>query len=267
MNLRQLRTFVLIAEHGSIRAAARALHLTQPAAAQPARAGAKPGRRAGAPQPQGVELTAYGQALYKRAVLILQETRRAQEEIGQMKDGAGGSLHLAVSSSALTVLPGALRDFRQRMPRVSVSFNEVAPPHSHELLESGHYDLLVQTEYGGQIDDGSPAPRSTTCRWRWRARRPSAAPRAQPGRAARRALAGTGQYRVAVQPAAPGLCRPWPAAAPRCDPLPVHRRGLALIAESDALGIFVRDLFEHQLLPRLAHGAAGPRAARRARAS
>ena len=37
--------------------------------------------------------------------------------------------------------------------------------------------------------------------------------------------------------------------------------GLALIAESDALGIFVRDLFEHQLLRALAHGAAGPRAA------
>ena len=43
MNLRQLRTFVLIAEHGSIRAAARALH-PDPAGghAQPARAGAKP---------------------------------------------------------------------------------------------------------------------------------------------------------------------------------------------------------------------------------
>ena len=155
MNLRQLRTFVLIAEHGSIRAAARALHLTQPAATRNLREleqslDAELVRRS----PKGVELTAYGQALYKRAVLILQETRRAQEEIGQMKDGAGGSLHLAVSSSALTVLPGALRDFRQRMPRVSVSFNEVAPPHSHELLESGHYDLLVQTEYGGQIDDG-----------------------------------------------------------------------------------------------------------------
>ena len=207
MNLRQLRTFVLIAEHGSIRAAARALHLTQPAAAQPARAGAKPGRRAGAPQPQGVELTAYG---HKRAVLILQETRRAQEEIGQMKDGAGGSLHLAVSSSALTVLPGALRDFRQRMPRVSVSFNEVAPPHSHELLESGHYDLLVQTEYGGQIDDGFT--RATLYDLPLVARA-SAAARAQPGRAARGALAGAGQYRVAVQPAAPGLCRPRPAAA------------------------------------------------------
>lgn len=32
MNLRQLRAFVLIAEHGSIRAAARALCVTQPAA-------------------------------------------------------------------------------------------------------------------------------------------------------------------------------------------------------------------------------------------
>ena len=101
-------------------------------------------------------------------MLILQETRRAQEEIGQMKDGAGGSLHLAVSSSALTVLPGALRDFRQRMPRVSVSFNEVAPPHSHELLESGHYDLLVQTEYGGQIDDGfTRATLYDLPCWRW----------------------------------------------------------------------------------------------------
>ena len=128
--------------------------------------------------PKGVELTAYGQALYKRAVLILQETRRAQEEIGQMKDGAGGSLHLAVSSSALTVLPGALRDFRQRMPRVSVSFNEVAPPHSHELLESGHYDLLVQTEYGGQIDDGFTRATLYDLPLAVGARRPSAAPRA-----------------------------------------------------------------------------------------
>ena len=250
MNLRQLRTFVLIAEHGSIRAAARALHLTQPAATRNLREleqslDAELVRRS----PKGVELTAYGQALYKRAVLILQETRRAQEEIGQMKDGAGGSLHLAVSSSALTVLPGALRDFRQRMPRVSVSFNEVAPPHSHELLESGHYDLLVQTEYGGQIDDGFTRATLYDLPLAVGARVGHPLRRAR-SRAARRALAGTGQHRVAVQPAAPGLCRPWPAAARDVIPCQSIAVGLALIAESDALGIFVRDLFEHQLLPR-----------------
>ena len=64
MNLRQLRTFVLIAEHGSIRAAARALHLTQPAATRNLREleqslDAELVRRS----PKGVELTAYGQAL------------------------------------------------------------------------------------------------------------------------------------------------------------------------------------------------------------
>ena len=155
MNLRQLRTFVLIAEHRSIRAAARALFVTQPAATRSLReleqsVGAELVRRSA----RGVELTTYGEALYRRAVLILQEARKAQEEIGQMRDGEGGTLNLAISSSALTALPAALMAFRARMPRVAVSFNEVAPPYSHEQLESGRYDLLVQTEYDGNIDDG-----------------------------------------------------------------------------------------------------------------
>lgn len=252
MNLRQLRTFVLIAEHGSIRAAARALHLTQPAATRNLREleqslDAELVRRS----PKGVELTAYGQALYKRAVLILQETRRAQEEIGLMKDGAGGSLHLAVSSSALTVLPGALRDFRQRMPRVSVSFNEVAPPHSHELLESGHYDLLVQTEYGGQIDDGFTRATLYDLPLAVGARVGHPLRRARSLAELHEALwlvpgnieSPSNLLRLAY--AAHGL--PPPRDVIPCQSIAV---GLALIAESDALGIFVRDLFEHQLLPR-----------------
>ena len=146
------------------------------------------------------------------------------------------------------MLPGALRDFRQRMPRVSVSFNEVAPPHSHELLESGHYDLLVQTEYGGQIDDGFT--RATLYDL----------PLAVGARVGHPLRARSAELHEALWlvpgniespsnllrwPMPPTACR-----RPRCDPLPVHRRRLALIAESDALGIFVRDLFEHQLLPR-----------------
>ena len=225
MNLRQLRTFVLIAEHGSIRAAARALHLTQPAAAQPARAGAKPGRRAGAPQPQGrgADRLRPGAVQARRADPAGNAPRPGR--IGQMKDGAGGSLHLAVSSSALTVLPGALRDFRQRMPRVSVSFNEVAPPHSHELLESGHYDLLVQTEYGGQIDDGFTRATLYDLPLAVGARRPSAAPRAA---AWPSCTTRSGWYR-ATSSRRPTCCAwPMPPMAcrrPRCDPLPVHRRG------------------------------------------
>lgn len=155
MNLRQLRAFVLIAEHGSIRAAARALCVTQPAATRSLREleqslGAELVRRSA----KGVELTPYGQALHKRAVLILQEARRAQEDIDQMRDGEGGTLNLAISSSVLPILPAALAAFRARMPRVAVAFHEVAPPYSHEQLETGRYDLVVQTEYDGDIYDG-----------------------------------------------------------------------------------------------------------------
>ena len=96
----------------------------------------------------------------------------------------------------------------------------------------------------------SPAPRSTTCRWRW----------ARVGHPLRRARSlaelhdalwlvpgniesPSNLLRLAY--AAHGL--PPPRDVIPCQSIAV---GLALIAESDALGIFVRDLFEHQLLPR-----------------
>ncbi|MGV2866588.1 LysR substrate-binding domain-containing protein [Achromobacter sp. ESBL13] len=252
MNLRQLRAFVLIAEHGSIRAAARALFVTQPAATRSLReleqsVGAELVRRSA----RGVELTPYGDALYKRAVVILQEARRAQEEIGQMRDGEGGSLNLAISSAALTVLPAALAAFRARMPRVSVAFNEVAPPFSHEQLESGRYDFLVQTEYDGDIDDGFARTTLFTLPLAVGARAGHPLRHARTLADLHEALwllpgniqAPANLLRLAF--AAQQL--PAPRDVIPCQSIAV---ALAIIADSDALGIFVRNLFDHRLLPR-----------------
>ncbi|MFY0480659.1 LysR substrate-binding domain-containing protein [Achromobacter marplatensis] len=252
MNLRQLRAFVLIADHRSIRAAARALFVTQPAATRSLRelehsVGAELVRRSA----RGVELTTYGEALYKRAVLILQEARKAQEEIGQMRDGEGGTLNLAISSSALTALPAALMAFRARMPRVAVSFNEVAPPYSHEQLESGRYDLLVQTEYDGDIEDGFARQILFTM---------PIAVGARVGHPLRHARSLADMHDAlwllpgnSHAPAnflklafdAHGL--PPPRDVIPCQSIAI---ALAIMAESDALGIFVRALFDHQLMPR-----------------
>ncbi|CAB3672048.1 LysR family transcriptional regulator [Achromobacter piechaudii] len=252
MNLRQLRAFVLIAEHGSIRAAARALFVTQPAATRSLReleqsVGAELVRRSA----RGIELTSYGDALYKRAVVILQEARRAHEEIGQMRDGEGGTLNLAVSSAALTVLPAALAAFRARMPRVAVAFNEVAPPFSHEQLESGRYDFLVQTEYDGDIDDGFARTTLFTL---------PLAVGARAGHPLRHAcslaelhdalwlLPGNIQAPTNLLSLAFAAHQlPAPRDVIPCQSIAV---ALAIIADSDALGIFVRNLFEHRLLPR-----------------
>lgn len=252
MNLRQLRAFVLIAEHRSIRAAARALFVTQPAATRSLReleqsVGAELVRRSA----RGVELTTYGEALYKRAVIILQETRRAQEEIGQMLDGEGGTLNLAISSSALTALPAALMAFRARMPRVAVSFNEVAPPYSHEQLESGRYDLLVQTEYDGDIEDGFARRTLFTLPMAIGARAGHPLRHARSLADLHGALwllpgniqAPSNLLRLAFD--AHGL--PPPRDIIPCQSIAI---ALAIMAESDALGIFVRALFDHQLMPR-----------------
>lgn len=252
MNLRQLRAFVLIAEHGSIRAAARALFVTQPAATRSLReleqsVGAELVRRSA----RGVELTTFGEALHKRAVLILQEARKAQEEIDQMRDGAGGTLNLAISSAALTILPAALATFRARMPRVAVTFNEVAPPYSHEQLESGRYDFLVQTEYDGDIDDGFARTTLMTLPLAVGARAGHPLRNARSLAELHDALwllpgnlqAPANLLRLAF--AAHGL--PAPRDVIPCQSIAV---ALAIIAEGDALGIFVRNLFDHSLLPR-----------------
>ncbi|WP_447917839.1 LysR substrate-binding domain-containing protein [Achromobacter aegrifaciens] len=251
MNLRQLRTFALIAEQGSIRAAARALSVTQPAATRSLReleqsVGVELVRRS----VKGVELTTYGEALYKRAIVILQETRRAREEIGQMRDGEGGTLNLAVSSAALVVVPIALVEFRARMPRVTVSFNEVAPPHSHEQLECGHYDLLVQTEYDGEVSDTFARHPLFTLPLAIGARLGHPLRDARSLAELHEALwivpGNCGAPANLVRQAFAAQDLPPPADVIACQSIAV---ALSIMADSDALGIFVRPLFEHRLLP------------------
>ncbi len=252
MNLRQLRTFVLIAEHRSIRAAARALFLTQPAVTRSLReleasVGAELVRRS----VKGIELTTYGEALHKRAILILEETRKAQEEIGQMRDGAGGTLNLALSSAALTVLPAALKAFRAQMPKVAVAFSEVAPPHSHEQLEAGRYDFVVQTEYDGEPQDHFARSTLYTLPLAVGARAGHPMRNARTLAALKDNLwlvpgnihAPTNLLQQAFR--SQGL-------APPVDVIPCQSIAVALgiITHSDALGIFVRALFDHRLLPR-----------------
>lgn len=156
MNLRQLRTFTMVAEQGSIRAAARLQHLTQPAVTRAVReleasVGVALVRRSA----KGVELTEYGQALLKRANVIFEEARRAQDELLQMRDGAGGRLDVAFSSTVgMTILPQAMRAFRARMPKIELALSEGSLPLSKDELALGRIDFAVLHEYGNDNDDG-----------------------------------------------------------------------------------------------------------------
>jgi DNA-binding transcriptional LysR family regulator len=117
--LRQLRTFAEVARRLSFTAAAKALHLTQPAVSMQVRqleeAAGLPlleqlGRR--------VHLTDAGQELLRYAGGIADLMREAEEAMKALQGIGGGELQIAVTSTAKYFAPRLLAEFRRRHPEV-----------------------------------------------------------------------------------------------------------------------------------------------------
>ncbi|SAL27314.1 LysR family transcriptional regulator [Caballeronia choica] len=145
MKYHQLRAFLTVAEQGSIRAAARSLHLSQAALTKALK---ELEQDLGVPlvlrTARGVQLTAFGQQLRIRAQLIVSEMRRAEDDIAQMKGAAAGSVSVAVTpTAALSILPEAYRAFRREMPNARVSFIEGFPGVALPRLRDGSLDFVV----------------------------------------------------------------------------------------------------------------------------
>ncbi|BBP99395.1 LysR family transcriptional regulator [Burkholderia sp. SFA1] len=145
MKYHQLRAFLTTAEQGSIRAAARSLHLSQAALTKAIK---ELEQDLGVPlvlrTARGVQLTAFGQQLRVRAHLIVSEMRRAEDDIAQMKGAGAGSVSAAVTpTAALSILPQAYRAFRRQMPNARVSFIEGFPGVAMPRLRDGSLDFVV----------------------------------------------------------------------------------------------------------------------------
>ncbi|WP_225785532.1 LysR family transcriptional regulator [Xenophilus sp. Marseille-Q4582] len=141
----QLQAFAAVAAHQSIRGAARALGVSQPAVTRIVR---ELEREVDAPLVErslkGVTLTEYGQAFAPRARQLLEDMRRARDEILQMREGVRGRVTLAVSTAvALTLLPPAFKTFHARLPGVDVRFHEVTMPGMLAQLTDGRLDFVV----------------------------------------------------------------------------------------------------------------------------
>src|SRR5690606_23486951 len=122
MKLHQLRDFVAVSHAGGIRAAARALGLTQPSLTKSIRQldtslGVPLLARTG----RGLHRTQFGDALFARAGADLADRPRATAAIGQLGWIWQGRATTPMSgTSLLNLLPGALEVFRSRQPDVRV---------------------------------------------------------------------------------------------------------------------------------------------------
>jgi DNA-binding transcriptional LysR family regulator len=117
--LRQLRTFAEVARRHSFTAAARALHLTQPAVSMQVRlleqAAGLPlleqlGRR--------VQLTEAGRELLRYATGVTDLLREAEDALKALQGVGGGELSIAATSTAKYFAPSVLAEFRRRHPEV-----------------------------------------------------------------------------------------------------------------------------------------------------
>lgn len=145
MKLHQLQVFVTVAEEKSLRAAARCLNLTQPAVTRSVQElESDLGIVLMTRSVQGIELTEYGIALKTRAHQILEDVRRAREELDQIKQDMRGKVTVSATSTiALTLLPKALEDFQKAAPDAELTFMEVKFPLAVQHLRDGSLDFVV----------------------------------------------------------------------------------------------------------------------------
>lgn len=116
----RLRVFAAVAEHGSVGAAAAALHITGPAVTQQLR---KLEREAGTrlvePDGRGIRLTAAGHVLAGHARAATVAVADAERDLATLHDDAAGPLRIGSVASALrTLLPDVLRDLIAEHPRL-----------------------------------------------------------------------------------------------------------------------------------------------------
>jgi len=155
MKLDQLQHLVAIVEHGSLRAAARRLKMQQPALTRSIRALEKElGANLFLRQTTGMVLSPEGRRFHLRASAIVNEARRAREELAQQSGDETGTVVVALSIMPhVGMLPNSLEAFRQRYPKVKLQLIEGLFPDVESALRAGGIDF-----YLGAAPRVAPAP-------------------------------------------------------------------------------------------------------------
>ncbi|GAB2446333.1 LysR family transcriptional regulator [Streptosporangium sandarakinum] len=149
LDIVRLRVLAAVARHGSVTAAARELHYSQPSVSHhlarlEAETGAKLVQRVG----RGVRLTETGRLLAERAVEIVGRVDSAAAELSAHVGLRAGRVRLAAFPSALgTFVPAAVSLLARRHPGLELRLTETEPPEALRMLRGGHVDAAVVFHY------------------------------------------------------------------------------------------------------------------------
>jgi LysR family nitrogen assimilation transcriptional regulator len=147
LDLKRLRYFRTIAEHGSLSAAARALHLAQPALSHHVgELESQLGAALLVRRHNGVELTDAGRRLLKHATDITSRVERAEAELSRLAQEQGGriTVRLAIISSlAADLTPVLVGAVSRGLPEVALRIIESRTRDSRLLLDQDEADIAI----------------------------------------------------------------------------------------------------------------------------
>ena len=137
MNLRQLRYFCEIVDAGSAASAAERLHVAPTAISmQLAQLEGEVGGELFDRSRRPMEPTMLGQFLYPRAKELLGTAARLAEDAKAVARGGAGWLAVGYTRSTIfSILPRAVRAFRQAHPQVQLELVAMLSEHQREALE------------------------------------------------------------------------------------------------------------------------------------
>ena len=141
----QLKAWLRLVETGSIRAAARSLHLSQAAVTKAIRElEAEVDAQLVLRSSRGIEFTECGRQLTVRARLAQEQLALALQDIRMLQGGKQARVSVAVTPLVfLGVLPAVVGAFRQQMPLAQLKLFEGLIPQVLPLLRDGAADFAV----------------------------------------------------------------------------------------------------------------------------
>ncbi|KOV74177.1 MULTISPECIES: LysR family transcriptional regulator [unclassified Streptomyces] len=149
LNLERLRTLDALARHGSVSAAADALHVTTSAVSQQlGKLEREVGQQLLAKNGRGVRLTDAGRLLSEHAGRILSQVELAQSDLEAHRGQVVGELRLsAFPTAARGLFPAALGALRTEHPGLRVRSSELEPEAGIAGVVRGDLDLAVVLDW------------------------------------------------------------------------------------------------------------------------
>jgi DNA-binding transcriptional LysR family regulator len=154
LKLRDLHTLQAVVRHGSMAKAASSLAITQSAISKTV---AEMEHVLGVPlldrTTRGVEVTAYGEILLRRGLVVFDEIRQGVREIGFLADPTTGRVRIGSTEPMLVIVAAAIDLLSRRHPRIAFEVSASDTTTLLRLMREREVDLIVSRMADTVVDD------------------------------------------------------------------------------------------------------------------